>query len=70
VPWLADAEIRTGDGQFSRGQVPPLSSNSKFNDWDSRRKPMRILVPYDTGASVTAIHAMCRNGCWVHGGSM
>ena len=31
---------------------------------------MQILVPCDTGASVTAIDAMCRNGCSVYGGSM
>jgi hypothetical protein len=69
-PLFADAEIRIGDDQFSPLQVSPLSSNNKFNDWDSRRKRVQILVPYDTRASVTAIDAMCRNGCWVRGGSM
>jgi hypothetical protein len=69
-PSFADAEIRTGDGQFSPFQFSPLSSKNKFNGWDSRRKPAPIPVPYETGASVTAIDAMCRNGCWVHGESM
>jgi hypothetical protein len=67
---LTSAGIRTGDGQFSRDPVSLLSSNKKFIDWDSRCRPVQILVPYDTGASVIAIDAMCRNGCCVHGGSM
>jgi hypothetical protein len=65
----AHAEIRTGGGQFSRRQVSPLSSNNKFNNWDSRRKPVQILASCDTGARVTAIDAMYRNGCSVYGGS-
>ena len=69
-PLFADAESRIGDDQFSPLQVAPLSSNNGFNHWDSRRTPVPILVPHDSGASVTAIDAMCRNGCWVHGGSM
>jgi hypothetical protein len=69
-PFLAGAEIQTGDGQFRRLQVSPLSLNNKFNDWDSRSKPVQTLVPYDTGASVTAIGAMSRNGCSVYGESM
>lgn len=69
-PSFANAEIRTGDGQLSPLQFSPLSSKNKFNGWDSRSKPAQIPVPCETGASVTAIDAMCRNGCWVHGESM
>jgi len=68
-PLFADVEIRTGDGQFSRDPVSPLSPNKKFIDWDSPCRPVQILAPYDTGASVTAIDAMCPNGCCLHGGS-
>ena len=65
----ADAEIRTGDDQFSPLKLSPLSSKQKFAAWDSQRKPMQILVPCDAGASLTAIDAMYRSGCFVHGAS-
>jgi hypothetical protein len=65
----ADVEIRTGESQPSTLQFSPLSSRSKFNIWGSRSKPVRILAPYDTGASVTKIGAIYRNGCLVRGAS-
>jgi hypothetical protein len=66
----ADAETRTGDGQFRPLQFSPRSSRSKFNSWDSRSKLVQVLVPCEAGVNVTKIDASYQNGCSGRGESL
>src|SRR5713226_9512554 len=66
---LADAEIRTGDGQVSPLQLSLLSLKCKFDSWASACKRMPIQRSYAHGASATEIGTMFPNGCLTCGES-
>jgi len=65
-PSFADAEIRIGDDQLPSRSCDRV--RTKVQRLGLTMQTCADLFHYDSAASITAIDAMCRNGCWVHGG--
>ncbi len=65
-PSFADAEIRIGDDQLpSRSCARVRTTSSTIGTHDAE---LRRFVALRYCCEHNAIDAMCRNGCWVHGG--